>query len=64
MIVHPSVSDTTPCEEDDSTTEITLHAELDDYLEAPCVPIKTNPFVKIITKHIYPHLSIVAKDVL
>ena len=32
--MHSSTSDTTPCEEDNSTmvTEITLHTELDDYL--------------------------------
>ena len=48
--MHPSTSDTTTCEEDNSTMVtdrnyfITLHAELDDYLETPCVPKKkTDP---------------------
>ena len=43
--MHPFTSDTTTCEEDNSTMVtdrnyfniITLHAELDDYLETPCV---------------------------
>ena len=46
--MHPSTSDTTTCEEDNSImvaeiTLITIHTELDDYLETPCVPKKTNP---------------------
>ena len=53
---------TTTFQEDNSTT---IAAELDCYLEAACVPIKTNPmnFWKDNCKR-YPYLSIIAKKVL
>ena len=68
--MHSSMPDITTCEEDNSTTvtEITLHAELDDYLETPCVPEKkinpVNFLERLLQSNIYPYLSIVAKDVL
>ena len=54
---------TTTIFQEDSLT--TVAAELDCYLEAPCVPMKTNPtnFWKDNCKR-YPYLSTIAKDVL